>query len=159
MKKINIQILRVILLVINFTGTASAQSIRWAETNTECVRTIGKNLYEPVPAGVISYKFEKDKFWDLWAGVPHESGRPKGYLSRKGDRVYYYGRTDEMLGYYVPKTNRYYIVSVLEGGAIGKEDEFALLYEGDLYMEPGLIRYKVDKSFSPEILGFILFLN
>lgn len=161
MKKKNIKIFPVILilLVISFTGTLKAQSVRWAETNDEYARKIGENLYEPVPAGIVSYKFENDKFWMLWNGEPDESGKPKGYLSRKGDRVYYYGRNDEMLGYYVPKTNRYYIVSVLEDGTIGKEDEFALLYEGDLFMGFGQVKYKVDKSFSPEILGCFLFLN
>lgn len=149
----------VLLFSICFAGVTKAQSIRWADTDKEFVRKIGDNLYEPVPAGFTSYKIEKEKFWMLCNGEPDESGKPKGHLSRKGGKTYYYNRKNEMVGYYVPATNRYYTVSVLEGGAIGKEDEFAVLFEGNLYIGLGELKYKVDSSFSPEILGFFLFLH
>lgn len=142
------------LLIMCFAGVVNAQAVRWADTDKEFARKIGDNLYEPVPAGVVSYKYENDKFWELLEGKPDDSGKPKGYLSKRGSKIYYFDRNDQMVGYYVPNEYRYYRVE-----PSGKEDECALLYEGNLYVGLGEIRYKVDASFPSEILGFFLFVH
>lgn len=159
MEKMNIKRFLVMLLVISFTGALKAQSMRWAETNQVFIQKIGDNHYANEPVGIVTFKFENNKFWEIWEGVPHLSKELRGSLSRKEDKTYYYNRNNVMVGYYEPATNRYTLVSALEDGSIGKEDEFALLFEGDLYMGFGEIKYKVDESFPPEVVGFFIFLH
>ncbi|MFC4673765.1 hypothetical protein [Dysgonomonas termitidis] len=151
MKRINT--IMIMILLVCFAGSIKAQSIRWADTNEEYARKIGDNLYEPVPAGVVSYKVENNKFFLLANG---ELEGQKGHLSRKGDIAYYFNGEDQMVGYYKSKdkVQRYTIV---EPGS-GKEDECAVLYEGTLYLF-GKVKYKVDDSFSPDVLGFFLFVH
>lgn len=152
MKTFNIRLF-FILLFACIVQTLSAQSIRRAEGSV-FARQKSDNIYEPVPAGVISYKVEKGKFWQLTSGVI-ESDKPKGYLTQSDGKVYYYNQNDEIVGSYVPSENRFYSIS----SSSGKIDTYATLFDGVLALGSGEIRYKVDQNFDPKVIGFFLFVH
>jgi hypothetical protein len=156
MKKIST--IMIMIFLVCFAGSIKAQSIRWGETdpypNKEFIRKIGDNLYVEPSSTIYSIKFENDKVFELVNG---EVERQLGHLSRKDGKVYYFNKDGRMHGYYIPAASRYRCVSVSESNEILKEDEFAILSDGDVFM--GLLReakFKVDPSFPPEVLGFFL---
>lgn len=145
----------IIILLVGFTGSIKAQSIRWAGTSNpdkELIRKVGDNLYVE-PIGVASYKFENGKFMFFLDGELIEQ---KGHLSHKDGNVYYFNKEGKMQGYYMPAASRYRCVSVSESNEILKEDEFAILSDGNVFMGVGKLCFNVDPSFPPEVLGFFL---
>lgn len=141
------------LLIFGFTCLVNAQSIKSKE-GRDFFHKIGDNLYEPLPAGVISYKIDDNKFWELVNGELL-ADKPKGYIKYAGDKVYYFNNNDEAVGYFLPEKKRYYIVS----SSLDKEDDYARIFENILYLGNGDVSYFVDKGLDPIVIGFFLFIH
>jgi|GEM_PF-3100717 len=133
-----------------------AQSMRWAD-GKEFARKLSENLYEPVPAGVVSCKIENDRFWILFNGVP-QSDNPTGYYTYTDDEYVYYNGNDDIVGSYIPSQGRYYIITA-KGKDILKSESYAVLVNGALYQavnDETIVRYTVEEGFDPVVVGFFL---
>lgn len=147
--------LLLLLLIFSLAEISYAQSLKWAGTNKEYARKIGDNLYEPIPAGVLSFRYDNGQFWKLFNGAS-ESDKPVGYSRKDGrNKIIYFNSEDQIIGYLIPSEKRYYKVEPLSG----KEDQYALLYDGILYIDNGVARFNVDDDFPIDILGFFLFVH
>ena len=146
-----------VFAVAGICCTLSAQSLKWAD-GKEFVRKLSNTLYEPVPAGIVSYKIENNQCRMLFNGVP-TSDKPKIYCSHVDGKYAYYNGDDNILGSYIPSQGRYYVISS-KGNEILKEESLAVLINGALYLNTGeepVVKYMLDEGFDPIVVGFFLF--
>ncbi|MDU1891376.1 MAG: hypothetical protein E6767_11875 [Dysgonomonas sp.] len=163
MKKIKIKIVLIMLLMICFVGGVEAQSIRSLGNTSEAPRDIIKKIdsktFVPVPAGVMSYKIENNKLWELVLGEI-EVADPKGTCRILENRTNFYDKDNNIVGYYIKSERRFYIASGF-GDQITKEESYAVLMDGILYVTAAddlPQRYSVDENIGVEIIGFYLFI-
>jgi hypothetical protein len=154
-------IVKKVLLLIFAAGvfiTLSAQSMRWAD-GKEFARKLSNTLYEPVPAGVVSYKVENGQFWELLDGIS-KSDKPKGYSTYANGSYSYFNSADDLVAEYIHSEGRYYTVSGKGEGV--KKEAHAVLLNGVLLVVTGgdeSLRYTVEEGFDPVVIGFFLFIH
>lgn len=158
-----IQKIYIALLLVCIGGVVNGQSIRTnsnsREPAREVIRILSNNTFEKPSAGVVSYKIENNKIWALFSGIPEETGA-RGSYKKSSDRISFYDRYDDIVGYYTPSEGRFYSVSGT-GELFEKESSAGVLLDGILYMiDPEGKSYSliVDKNISVEIIGFYLFI-
>jgi hypothetical protein len=144
-----------ILVAVCFSGMLSAQSIYWND-GKELIRKIDANTYEPVPAGAVSYKISDNKCLQYINGDIDEA-TPIFRYEANDNKVNFY-KNDQLLGYYKKSEGRYYKVSLLSDGTIGKEDTLGVLLNGKLYNSSGKVRLTIDNGIPSEVIGLFLFI-
>lgn len=160
-EKMKIRKVFLVFCMLGMASSSNAQSIRQIEktksTGTEFIRKTGNNTFEMLPAGVVSYKIENNKLWALFSGIPEETGA-RGSYKKLSDRTNFYNASGDIVGYYIPKQGRFMTVSG-SGDKIGKEDSYAVLIDGVLYVtsDNGTKNYTIDPTMDIEIIGFYLF--
>jgi len=145
-----------LIFVTSICSVLQAQTIRWAN-GEEKVRQLSKTLYEPVPAGVISYKIENNQFWRLWSGVP-ETDSPQAYVKYADNEYFFYTGDGVLVGSYIPSQKRYYIPGKEEYAK--SKEAHAVLHNRELVVNTGgdmPVRYTIDDDFDPVAAGFFLF--
>lgn len=161
MKTIYIK-LSLLLLAFCMTVGVSGQSMRTnsnsKEPAREVIRKLSNNTFEKPSAGVVSYKVGNNKLWALFSGIPEDE--PRGSYKTTADRISFYNKYDDIVGFYTPSEGRFYSVSG-SGELFEKESSAGVLLDSILYMvdmEGKSYSLIVDENISVEIIGFYLFI-
>ena len=143
-----------LFIIFCISSALSAQSIYWGD-GKEFIRKTGTDTYEPVPAGIISYKITDGKCFRYMEGEL-DIDAPVFRYEKAGNKVNFY-KGDEMIGYLVPAEGRYYDIYKSKGES--KEEVATVLIKNKVYDGNGKVRFTVDSGFSQETLGLLLLAN